>query len=170
MFYRKFYQKNASINRQKFRGDRRFSWNYSKLTPFNYWSLSFAKFRRMHTKSLLKKRVLVRFGSFNHIPMVMSLAKQRYACKNYHTDWIAKSYFLRSNHSCTFKIIDWLSEKVPITFIAKHCQVSLTTVIRTLNNLSYSSKNNLSKVLMVDEFRSHTSTEYKMSFICANER
>lgn len=123
-----------------------------------------------------KKRVLVRFDPFNHMPMLMRLAKQRYTCKNCQTHWTAQSYFVRPNHSIathvTFKIIDWLSEKVSLTFIAKYCHVSLTTVIRTLKELGVylpnPSKNTLPKVLMVDEFRSHTSTEDKMSFICAD--
>ena len=65
-----------------------------------------------------------------------------------------------------------LTEKVSLSFIAKSCQVSLTTVIRILKEfksyLPKSSKRILPKVLMVDEFRSHASIEDKMSFICAD--
>lgn len=59
-----------------------------------------------------------------------------------------------------------------LSFIAKSCQVSLSTVIRTLKEFkSYllkPTKRILPKVLMFDEFRSHTSIEDKMSFICAD--
>ena len=65
------------------------------------------------------------------------------------------------------KIASLLTEKV--AFIAKSCQVSLITVIRTLKEfksyLPKQSKKTLLKVLMVDEFRSHASIENKMSFI-----
>ncbi|WP_141747852.1 transposase, partial [Enterococcus sp. HMSC058D07] len=64
------------------------------------------------------------------------------------------------------------TEKVSLSFIAKSCQVSLTTVIRTLKEfksyLPKQSKKILPRVLMVDEFRSHASIEDKMSFICAD--
>ena len=59
-----------------------------------------------------------------------------------------------------------------LSFIAKSCKVSLTTVIRTLKEfksyLPNPTKRILPKVLMIDEFRSHTSIEDKMSFICAD--
>lgn len=123
-----------------------------------------------------KKKVLVRFESFHHMPTVMRVARQRYTCKNCRSHWTAQSYFVRPNHSIAThvkaKIIDLLSEKVSFSFIAKYCHVSLTTVIRTLKELGAylpkQAKNLLPKVLMVDEFRSHVSTEDKMSFICAD--
>ncbi|MGH2242716.1 ISL3 family transposase, partial [Enterococcus faecalis] len=56
--------------------------------------------------------------------------------------------------------------------IAKNCEVSLTTVVRTLKEfktyLPKQSKRILPRVLMVDQFRSHASIEDKMSFICVN--
>ncbi|MBO0468895.1 ISL3 family transposase [Enterococcus plantarum] len=123
-----------------------------------------------------KKETIIRFEQYNHMPMIMRLKKQRYTCKNCQTHWTAQSYFVRPRHSIAnhvrYKITSLLTEKVSLSFIAKSCQVSLTTVIRTLKELkSYlpkSSKRILPKVLMVDEFRSHTSTEDKMSFICAD--
>ncbi len=54
-------------------------------------------------------------------------------------------------------MISLLTEKVSLSLIAKICQVSLTTVIRTLKELKCylptSSKRILPRVLMVDEFR-----------------
>ncbi|BDP53955.1 hypothetical protein EfmJHP35_18790 [Enterococcus faecium] len=76
-----------------------------------------------------------------------------------------------ANH-VRYKIASLLTEKVSLSFIAKSCQVSLTTVIRTLKEfksyLPKQSKKILPRVLMVDEFRSHASIEDKMSFICAD--
>lgn len=72
------------------------------------------------------------------MPMVKHLKKQRYKCRN----------------------------------CKKHWNVSLPTVIQILKELkSYLPnhfKKTLPKVLMVDEFRFHTSFEDKMSFICAD--
>lgn len=123
-----------------------------------------------------KKKTFVRFEQYNSMPLVMRLKKQRYACKNCRSHWTAQSYFVQPRHSIAnhvrFKIISLLTEKVSLSFIAKVCQVSLTTVIRALKALkSYlpkPSKRVLPRVLMVDEFRSHVSTEDKMSFICAD--
>ncbi|MFX6409723.1 ISL3 family transposase, partial [Acinetobacter baumannii] len=62
--------------------------------------------------------------------------KQRYTCKNCRTHWTAQSYFVQPRHSIAnhvrYKIASLLTEKVSLSFIAKNCQVSLTTVIRTL--------------------------------------
>ncbi|BDP97869.1 hypothetical protein EfmGK961_16850 [Enterococcus faecium] len=88
----------------------------------------------------------------------------------------AQSYFVQPRHSIAnhvrYKIASLLTEKVSLSFIAKNCQVSLTTVIRTLKEfksyLPKQSKRILPRVLMVDEFRSHASIEDKMSFICAD--
>ncbi len=88
----------------------------------------------------------------------------------------AQSYFVQPRHSIAnhvrYKIASLLTEKVSLSFIAKNCQVSLTTVIRTLKEfksyLPKQSKRIFPRVLMVDEFRSHASIEDKMSFICAD--
>lgn len=123
-----------------------------------------------------KKMTCIRFDQFNHLPMIMRLKKQRYHCRNCHSHWTAQSYFVRPNHSIAEhvrgKIIALLTEKVSLSFIAKYCHVSLTTVIRTLKSLKTylpkQAKRILPKVLMVDEFRSHVTAEDKMSFICAD--
>jgi transposase len=123
-----------------------------------------------------KKETIVRFEQYNHMPLVMRLKKQRYTCKNCRTHWTAQSYFVRPRHSIAthvrYKIASLLTEKVSLSFIAKSCQVSLTSVIRTLKELKCylpkPSKRILPRVLMVDEFRSHASIEDKMSFICAD--
>lgn len=123
-----------------------------------------------------KKIVTVRFDQFNHLPLVIKLAKQRFTCKNCACHWTAQTYFVEERHSISrqvvFKIMDLLQEKVSLTFIAKLCGVSITTVIRVLKSMkSYlpsQFKRTLPEVLMVDEFRSHASSEDKMSFICAD--
>ena len=125
-----------------------------------------------------KKKTTIRFDEYNHMPMVMQLKKQRYKCKNCETYWTAQSYFVLPKHSIAhhlrYKIISLLTDKVSLSFIAKLCTVSLTTVIRILKELkSYlpgNAKKVLPKVSMVDEFRSHASLEDKMSFICADEK
>lgn len=122
------------------------------------------------------KIVSVRFDQFNHSPLIMKLAKQRFACKNCSSYWTAQIYFVEKRHTIsrqvTFKIIELLQEKVSLTFIAKLCCVSTTTVIRVLkrmkNYIPSPFKTTLPEVLMVDEFRSHASSEDKMSFICAD--
>lgn len=122
------------------------------------------------------KEITVRFEEYNHLPLLMKLKKQRYACRNCQNNWTAQTHFVRPNHSIAnhikFKIIHLLTEKVSLSFIANHCQVSLTTVIRILKELKHYLPNNenrkLPRVIMVDEFRSHTSLEDKMSFICAD--
>ena len=123
-----------------------------------------------------KKIITVRFDQFNHLPLVMKLAKQRFTCKNCASHWTAQTYFVEKRHSISrhvvFKIIDLLQEKISLTLIAKLCCVSITTVIRVLKSMkSYlpnQFKTSLPEVLMVDEFRSHASSEDKMSFICAD--
>ncbi|MFS1134170.1 ISL3 family transposase [Enterococcus hirae] len=123
-----------------------------------------------------KKKTMIRFDTYNHMTMVMRLKKQCYTCKNCRTYWTAQSYFVRPRHSIAnhvrFEMIAFLPEKVSLSLIAKLFQVSLTTVIRTLKELKCylpkASNRILPRVLMVDEFRSHTCMEDKMSFICAD--
>lgn len=117
----------------------------------------------------------IRFEAFNHMPLVMKLKKQKYFCRNCHSYSTAQTYFV---DPCSFisnqvkvKIMDLLQEKISMTFIAKNCGVSLTTVIRVLQKLSLSLpryRKRLPEVLMVDEFRSHANSEDAMSFICAD--
>lgn len=123
-----------------------------------------------------KKKAVVRFDQFNHLPLIMNVAKQRYTCKNCAHHWTATPYFVEKGHSISrhviLKIIDLLKEKISFTLIAKLCHVSITTVIRVLRSIkSYLPtpyQTYLPEVLMVDEFRSHCSSEDTMSFICAD--
>ncbi len=122
------------------------------------------------------KKTAIRFDQYHHMPLVMYLKKQQYTCKNCQHHWNAQSHFVRPRHSISnqvkFKIVALSTEKVSLSFIAKFCYVSLSTVIHILkelkNCLPNYSKKSLPKVLMVDEFRSHASLEDKMSFICAD--
>ena len=117
----------------------------------------------------------MRFDQFNHLPLIMNVAKQRYTCKNCAHHWTATPYFVEKGHSISrhviLKIIDLLKEKISFTLIAKLCHVSITTVIRVLRSIKSYLPNpyqtHLPEVLMVDEFRSHCSSEDTMSFICA---
>lgn len=81
-----------------------------------------------------KKKAVVRFDQFNHLPLIMNVAKQRYTCKNCAHHWTATPYFVEKGHSISrhviLKIIDLLKEKISFTLIAKLCRVSITTVIR----------------------------------------
>ncbi|WCG22045.1 ISL3 family transposase [Vagococcus lutrae] len=123
-----------------------------------------------------KKKSVVRFDQFNHLPLIMNVAKQRYTCKNCAHHWTATPYFVEKGHSISrhviLKIIDLLKEKISFTLIAKLCHVSITTVIRVLRSIKSYLPNpyqtHLPEVLMVDEFRSHCSSEDTMSFICAD--
>ncbi len=81
-----------------------------------------------------KKETIVRFEQYNHMPLVMRLKSSAIPVNRTH--WTAQSYFVQPRHSIAnhvrYKIASLLTEKVSLSFIAKSCQVSLTTVIRTL--------------------------------------
>lgn len=121
------------------------------------------------------KEMTVRFDSFNHLPMVMRLKKQKYYCRNCQSYSTAQSYFVDeksfiANH-VKVKIMTLLLENISLTVIAKLCNVSINTVIRIVQKLSDSlpkNRKDLPEVLMVDEFRSHVAAEDNMSFICAD--
>lgn len=121
------------------------------------------------------KQSTIRFEAFSHLPMVMMLKKQKYVCRNCGTYSTARADFVEehafiANH-VKFKIMHLLQEKVSLTFIAKLCNVSITTVIRVLQKSATSlpkQRTHLPKVIMVDEFKSHVAAEDNMSFICAN--
>lgn len=122
------------------------------------------------------KIVHIRLGVFNQLPTILHLAKQRFQCKNCSKHWTAQSQFVEKGKTISraiqFKIIDLLSEKVAMKLIAKICSVSVNSVIRVLKSceayLPTKFNRQLPEVLMVDEFRSHTRLEDKMSFICAD--
>ena len=85
------------------------------------------------------KKVTIRFEPFNHLPLVMKLAKQRFFCRACQHHWTAQSYFVNprcfiANH-IRFKIIDLLKERISLTLIAKLCHVSVSTVLRILVSL-----------------------------------
>lgn len=117
---------------------------------------------------------MIRFDSYQYLPLVMKLAKQRYFCRSCSRHWTAQSYFVAPHcfiaKHLQIKILALLREKMPLRLIASLCHVFITTIIRVLNEPYLPTKKHtyLPSVLMVDEFRSHTSLEDKMSFICAN--
>ena len=125
-----------------------------------------------------KKKVTGRMNDYNNLPTILKIEKQRFFCRNCSTSWTAQTYFIKEKQTISLqiknKIIQLLKEKISMKLIAKLCNVSITTVIRVLKELgSYlpnkkQSIKRLPKVLMVDEFRSHTRLEDKMSFICAD--
>lgn len=119
---------------------------------------------------------MIRLNAYNQMPTILKLAKQRYFCKNCESHWTAQSYFVNPrcqiSKQIQFKVIELLKERISMTLIAQLCHVSITSVIRILQGLTPylpdQGFKTLPKVLMVDEFRSHTSIEDKMSFICAD--
>lgn len=138
------------------------------VEPTHYKTCGSTVFYQNNKQIIVKngtKIVTVMFEQFNHIPLIMKLAKQRYTCKNCSSHWTCQTYFVEKRHSLSrqiiFKIIDLLREKVSMSFIDKLCCISITTVSRVLksmkNYLPIPFKSALSEVLMVDEFRSHSS-------------
>ena len=124
-----------------------------------------------------KKEVTIHLESYQNIPTILKLKKQRYFCKNCHQHWTTQCSIVEENcfisRFMTFRILELLTQKISMTVIAKICHVSLTTVIRVLKSVEKHLPETLKprsfpKVLMVDEFRSHATYEDKMSFICAN--
>ncbi|WP_339101632.1 ISL3 family transposase [Candidatus Enterococcus clewellii] len=122
------------------------------------------------------KATMIRFDSYQYLPLAMKLAKQRYFCRSCSRHWTAQSYFVAPHcfiaKQLQIKILALLKEKISLRLIASLCHVSITTVIRVLKTteayLPTRKRTYLPSVLMVDEFRSHTSIEDKMSFICAD--
>ena len=139
--------------------------------------LVFCQQKREHAQQIFSDDVSCEtFHKQNTLAVHASLSSVPCICKNYHTHWTAQSYFIRPKQSIAnqvrFKVIALLKEKVSLTFIAKLANNLITTVIRILKEfktyLPNTRKTTLPRVLMVDEFRSHASTEDKMSFICAD--
>ncbi|MFI3806166.1 ISL3 family transposase, partial [Vagococcus fluvialis] len=115
--------------------------------------------------------------SYQNMPTILKLKKQRFHCKSCSHNWTAQCSIVEKNchisKFITLKILELLTEKISMTFIAKQCHVSLTTVLRVLKSVESQLPQQLKprsfpEVLMVDEFRSHASYEDKMSFICAD--
>ena len=106
----------------------------------------------------------------------MKLSKQRYRCHNCNKHWTAQINLVKPCHNVSRiiegKIIELLGERISLKLIAKLCSVSINKVIQVLKSLETylpSQKNRwLPEVLMVDEFRSHTTIEDSMGFICAD--
>lgn len=103
----------------------------------------------------------------------LRLKKQRYlcrACKKYFT---ARTYlvtpFCFISKQIHYKILEELTERQSIKAIGKHCDVSVTTVQRTLSALSSDIRQNLEylpRCLLFDEFRSLSTWHGKFSFSC----
>ena len=124
-----------------------------------------------------KKEVTIRLADYQYLPTILKLKKQRFYCKNCHQYTTVQSPIVekraRISRLVKWQILHLLKEKVSLTFIAKQCHVSITTVIRLLQSVETQLPKQLHprtfpKVLMMDEFRSHASYEDKMSFICAD--
>lgn len=95
-----------------------------------------------------KKEVTIRLDSYQNMPTVLKLKKQRFHCKNCYRNWTAQCSIVEKNchisKFITLKILELLTEKISMTFISKQCQVSLTTVLRVLlSQLNHSSHSNL---------------------------
>lgn len=103
----------------------------------------------------------------------LRLKKQRYHCRACQKYFTAHTYLV--NRHCFiskqvhYRVLEELTERQSMKSIANHCQVSVTTVQRTLSALTLETKirkNWLPKCLLFDEFRSLTTYHGKFSFSC----
>ena len=107
-----------------------------------------------------------RLQRIKHIPFginssILILRKRRYVCscgkrfyENY--SWLPK--YQRMTKNLIMYICHQLRETVSYTHVAKQANVSITTVIRTFNRISYPKLKKTPKVLCIDEFRGNAET------------
>ncbi|MFD3030463.1 transposase family protein, partial [Streptococcus agalactiae] len=86
-----------------------------------------------------KKEVTIQLDSYQNMPTILKLKKQRFHCKSCSHNWTAQCSIVEKNchisKFITLKILELLTEKISMTFIAKQCHVSLTTVLRVLKSV-----------------------------------
>lgn len=106
----------------------------------------------------------------------LRLKKQRYHCRMCGKYFTARTTMV--NPSCFiskqvhYQILEELSERQAMTTIAKHCDVSSTTIQRTLRALSAAARprlDHLPTCLLFDEFRSLSTWHGSFSFSCMDE-
>ncbi|HFJ5143561.1 helix-turn-helix domain-containing protein [Enterococcus faecium] len=105
----------------------------------------------------------------------LRLRKQHYHCQSCgkyftaHTYLVAPSCFI--SKQVHYTILEELTERQALKTIAKRCDLSVTTVQRTLSALSATLRQKLDYLphcLLFDEFRSLSIFHGKFSFSCMN--
>lgn len=120
-----------------------------------------------------KKISMVLLNRSGNKQTYLRLRKQRYhcrACGKYftaHTYLVAPSCFI--SKQVHYTILEELTERQALKTIAKRCDLSVTTVQRTLSALSATMRQKLDylpQCLLFDEFRSLSTSYGKFSFSC----
>lgn len=120
-----------------------------------------------------KKGSKILLNKSNNQKTYLHLQKQRYCCRLCQSYWTASTYLVEPYcfiaKQVRYKILFTLEENIAMKNIAKHCNVSSTTVQRVLQSVSTHirpKKNRLPKCLLFDEFRSLKTSYGKFSFSC----
>jgi len=96
------------------------------------------------------------FGNF----VLIHLRKRRYRCPHCGKRFFEENTFLpkyyRTTSRLTTFIIDLLTDERSFTSVAKAVNLSVTTVIRRFDLISYPKPSELPKVLSIDEFKGNT--------------
>jgi transposase len=94
--------------------------------------------------------------------VTLVLRKRRYKCPNCNKRFYEKNNFLPCYHRMTNRlsvfVIDKLRDERSFTSVAKEVNLSVSTIIRIFDNVSYSFKQ-LPTVLSIDEFKGNTNGE-----------
>lgn len=95
--------------------------------------------------------------------VILNYHKRRYACKQCGKRFSEPHPFVPKYHRMTnrlvARIIDLLSSERSFTSVARETNVSISTVIRVFDCVSYGRPTTLPKVLAIDEFKGNTGTE-----------
>ena len=105
-----------------------------------------------------RKQIIKDIPAFGKLVTIV-LRKRRYRCPNCGKRFFENNLFLPKYHRMTNRlaafVIDKLRNEHSFTSVAKEVNLSVSTVIRIFDNVSYS-KPNLSKALSIDEFKGNT--------------
>ena len=105
-----------------------------------------------------RKQIIKDIPAFGKLVTIV-LRKRRYRCPHCGKRFFENNIFLPKYHRMTNRlavfVIDRLRNERSFTSIAKEVNLSVSTVIRIFDNVSYS-KPNLSKALSIDEFKGNT--------------
>ena len=103
----------------------------------------------------------------------LRLKKQLYHCRSCQRYFTARTYLVNPSYFISkqvhYTILEELTERQATKTIVKRCEVSVTTVQRTLSMLAKNVRQNLNylpKCLLFDEFDSFSTTHGKSSFSC----
>ena len=114
----------------------------------------------------------IKLGQFNYKPVLLKLKKQRFFCKHCHSTFSAQTSLVDRNcfisNPLKALIVLELVEEQSMTLIAKHLNVSVSTVLRQLVQAGESlrpSEDYLPTHLGFDEFKSVKEVSGAMSFI-----